>query len=85
MVTESPKISPFALNTDGEDFEKSDSIGSPQWDVEAKINKNTKEVLIRGPFVKDGYYKNEKMTNSTIIDRWLHTRDKGFLDDDNYL
>ena len=30
MVTESPKISPFALNTDGEDFEKSDSIGSLQ-------------------------------------------------------
>jgi len=85
MVTESPKILPFALNTDGEDFEKSDSIGSPQWDVVAKINKNTKEVLIRGPFVMDGYYKNEKMTNSKIIDRWLHTRDKGFLDDDNYL
>ena len=50
-----------------------------------KINKNTKEVLIRGPFVMDGYYKNEKMTNTTIIDGRLHTRDKGFLDEDNYL
>lgn len=39
---------------------------------------------MRGPFIMDGYYKNEKMTNTTIIDGWLHTGDKGFLDEDNY-
>ena len=75
----------ICTQVDGQDFEKSDSVGKPQCGVEVKIDKNTKEVLMRGPFVMDGYYKNEKMTKATLIDGWLHTGDKGFLDEDNYL
>ena len=33
----------------------------------------------------DGYYKNDELTNKTLVDDWLHTGDKGYLDDDNYL
>jgi long-subunit acyl-CoA synthetase (AMP-forming) len=33
----------------------------------------------------DGYYKNEKMTKATLLNGWLHTGDKGYLDEDNYL
>ena len=40
---------------------------------------------MRGPFVMEGYYKNKKMTKATLVDGWLHTGDKGFLDEDNYL
>ena len=75
----------ICTQVDGRDFEKLDSVGKPQCGVEVKIDQNTEEILMRGPFVMDGYYKNEKMTKATLIDGWLHTGDKGYLDEDNYL
>tara|TARA_B100001250_G_scaffold129959_1_gene110758 strand:+ start:542 stop:2218 length:1677 start_codon:yes stop_codon:yes gene_type:complete len=75
----------ICTQVDGRDFEKLDSVGKPQCGVEVKIDQKTDEVLMRGPFVMDGYYKNEKMTKATLVDGWLHTGDKGYLDNDNYL
>lgn len=75
----------ICTQVDGRDFEKSDSVGKPQCGVEVKISESTEEILMRGPFVMEGYYKNKKMTKATLVDGWLHTGDKGFLDEDNYL
>ena len=33
----------------------------------------------------DGYYKNDELTAKTLVDGWLHTGDKGYIDRDNYL
>ena len=33
----------------------------------------------------DGYYKNDELTSKTLVDGWLHTGDKGYLDIDKYL
>ena len=32
-----------------------------------------------------GYWKDKRSTNKTIINGWLHTGDLGNIDDDNYL
>ena len=43
------------------------------------------EILIKHDALMEGYYKNEKETNKTIIDGWLYTGDEGSIDDDGFL
>lgn len=43
------------------------------------------EIVIEGPNVMKGYYKNPCMTQKTIIDGLLHTGDLGYLDSEGYL
>ena len=52
------------------------SVGIPLQDVKTRIGKN-KELLIKGPGVMLGYWKNAGATNRMIDrDGWLHTGDK---------
>jgi len=70
---------------DGQNFKKLDSVGRAQYGAEIKIDESNGEVLMQGPYVMDGYYKNDELTTRTLVDGWLHTGDKGYLDVDNYL
>src|SRR5215211_6445189 len=60
------------------------SVGKPQKDVDVKIADDG-EVLIKGPNIFQGYYKNEDATKETLEDGWLHTGDLGRLDEDGFL
>src|SRR5215216_5124574 len=60
------------------------SVGKPQKGVELRIGDDG-EVLIKGPNIFQGYYKNDNATKETLEDGWLHTGDLGRLDEDGFL
>jgi long-chain acyl-CoA synthetase len=66
-----------------EDF-KLGSVGKPFHGCEVKIAPDG-EVLIKGPNIFRGYYKNEQATRETIVQDWLHTGDLGRIDEDGFL
>lgn len=43
------------------------------------------EIVVQGPNVMLGYYKDEKATRDILKDGWLYTGDIGYFDEDGYL
>jgi long-chain acyl-CoA synthetase len=65
------------------DHFKDDSIGVPLPDTEVKIVND--EIVVRGPGVMKGYFRNESATRETLKDGWLHTGDLGYFDKQGFL
>lgn len=65
------------------------SVGIVLPGIEVKIHKPEKdgigEIIVRGPNIMLGYYKNQAATDEVIKDGWLYTGDLGHLDEDGYL
>ena len=60
------------------------TVGKAIEGVEIKIAEDG-EILIKGPNVMLGYYKDEEKTNKTIQNGYFHTGDKGEIDKDGFL
>jgi long-chain acyl-CoA synthetase len=43
------------------------------------------EILVKGPNIFQGYYKNDDASFGAVVDGWLHTGDVGSIDEDGYL
>jgi long-chain acyl-CoA synthetase len=61
-----------------------DSVGKAFYGVELKLAEDG-ELLIRGPIVMQGYYKNPEATRETIEDGWLKTGDIATIDKDGFV
>ena len=77
------ETSTAATISTAEDF-KWGTVGRPFPGCEIKIAEDG-EILVKGPNVFQGYYKNEQATRETIVDGWLHTGDIGEIDSDGYI
>jgi fatty-acyl-CoA synthase len=80
--------------TDEDSVPRTGSVGKPIFHSEMRIvNPDTGadvplgepgELLIRGPHVCSGYWRNPKATAEAIVDGWFHTGDMAHMDNDGF-
>ena len=60
------------------------SVGKPLPSLDVKIEdrdeKGIGEILVKGPSVMNGYYKNNEATEEALAGGWFHTGDLGYLE-----
>ncbi len=73
------------VSTNRREKNKVGTVGKPIRNVQVRIAADG-EILVKGPCVMQGYFKNEVATRAAFSeDGWLHTGDIGHLDADGYL
>ena len=60
------------------------TVGLPVKFVEVKLADDG-EILVKGPNVMLGYFKNEEETKKTIVNGWLHTGDIGIMEEGRFI
>jgi len=60
------------------------TVGRPMPSIDVKID-DRGEVMLKGPNVFVGYFKQEEATRETLQDGWLKTGDAGFFDKQGHL
>lgn len=66
------------------DANKLGSVGRAVPGCEIRLSE-VGEILTRSPAQMNGYYKEPEKTTETLADGWVHTGDKGRIDDEGYL
>ena len=79
---QSEDTGPTSFNAPGRT--KFGTVGPPLPGVNVKIAEDG-EILVQGPNVFAGYYKDPEATAATLQDGWLHSGDLGEFDSDGFL
>ncbi|PIR87106.1 MAG: hypothetical protein COU11_02670 [Candidatus Harrisonbacteria bacterium CG10_big_fil_rev_8_21_14_0_10_49_15] len=79
LTEASPLISTNSLN-----FHRPQSVGKVLPGVSVRLAED-KEILVQGPNISSGYYKNPEATTQAFKDGWFATGDIGEIDDDGFL
>jgi long-chain acyl-CoA synthetase len=66
------------------EFRRTGSVGRPLPNVAVQVAGDG-EILVRGPTVMLGYWRDEAATTDMVRNGWLHTGDLGELDADGFL
>ena len=62
-----------------------DSVGEVIPFGEIKIHPESGEILMKSPHVMLGYYKEPEKTAEVLVDGWIHSGDRGTIDENGYL
>ncbi len=81
MTETSPVI---AVNTFNQGESKVGTVGVPLKNVQVKTSEQG-EILVKGSSVMTGYFKNPELTRETVVDGWMHTGDRGMIDENGLL
>lgn len=81
-LTETSPVVSVGMYADN--YYKIGTVGKPINSVEVKIAEDG-EILIKGPNVMMGYYKDPEKTASVMTGDYFHTGDKGEIDNDGFL
>jgi acyl-CoA synthetase (AMP-forming)/AMP-acid ligase II len=92
--TEAPQILTVMRPEDFEDPNNWAAVGRPTWFSDIAIMSpegellptgEIGEVVVRGDLLMNGYWRMPEKTGETIIDGWLHTGDRGLIDERGFL
>lgn len=67
-----------------DDEHRADSVGKPVPGARGKIDPDTGEILMDLPYMMKGYYKDPELSAEVLAGGWMHTGDKGEMDDDGF-
>lgn len=62
-----------------------DSVGKVIPNGAIKIDPETGEILMKSPFMMEGYYKDQALTDAVLVDGWMHSGDRGTIDENGFL
>ncbi|HYE34075.1 AMP-binding protein [Methylocaldum sp.] len=72
------------ISTNTSAAHRTGSVGKPLDGVEVRLAQDS-EILVRGPIVMHGYYRDAQRTEAVLANGWLKTEDAGRFDEDGFL